>query len=127
MTSYHANGPVFTAQAKTVVDHAIHDMEETVADEAVRRIRQRLGSVLQHPTGRYASRVTKDMSSTDVSVTDGGVVYGPWLEGTSSRNDRTRFKGYATFRRIGQELASQADLLTHNDVAAMTRELNGGS
>ncbi|MGV9803926.1 hypothetical protein ACWDTP_38425, partial [Mycobacterium sp. NPDC003449] len=34
-------------------------------------------------------------------VNDGGVVYGPWLEGTGSRNAPvTRFRGYATFRRV---------------------------
>jgi hypothetical protein len=33
-------------------------------------------------------------------VNDRGIVYGPWLEGVGSRNfPKTRFKGYASFRR----------------------------
>jgi len=41
-------------------------------------------------------------------ITDGGVVYGPWLEGISSRNMTTRFKGYMTFRKTSQELEKKS-------------------
>jgi hypothetical protein len=35
------------------------------------------------------------------------VIYGPWLEGTGSRNATTRFKGYASFRRAAQVTRSR--------------------
>jgi len=37
-------------------------------------------------------------------ISDSGVVYGPWLEGVGSRNQATRFKGYAIFRRTRDKL-----------------------
>lgn len=37
-------------------------------------------------------------------IEDGGVVYGPWLEGVGRRNRTTRFKGYHSFRRTSQWL-----------------------
>jgi hypothetical protein len=48
----------------------------------------------------FTDRVTPDLST----ISDHGVIYGPWLEGTSSRNQSTRFKGYQTFRRTWQAL-----------------------
>jgi hypothetical protein len=42
--------------------------------------------VLQHPTGYYQSKITVERAGTGYRVTDQGVVYGPWLEGTGSRN-----------------------------------------
>jgi len=41
-------------------------------------------------------------------VVDSNVVYGPWLEGVSSRNQATRFKGYAIFRRTRDKLQGLA-------------------
>ncbi len=37
-------------------------------------------------------------------VDDGNMIYGPWLAGTGSRNKRSRFKGYAHWRRARQLL-----------------------
>ncbi|MCF3101425.1 hypothetical protein IPZ58_07505 [Streptomyces roseoverticillatus] len=71
-----------------------------VATYAEDQIQQRLREVLQHPTGYYQSRITVDRAGSGYRVSDGGVIYGPWLEGTGSRNSPvTRFPGYATFRR----------------------------
>ena len=40
----------------------------------------------------------------DLVVHDRGIIYGPWLEGVSHRNQTTRFKGYSSFRRATQEM-----------------------
>lgn len=41
-------------------------------------------------------------------ISDSGVIYGPWLQGTGSANATSRFKGYAAFRHTGQRLAREA-------------------
>ncbi len=85
---------------------------------------ERLGHVLRHPTGYYESQVRTEMrSDSEAFVTDGGVVYGPWLEGTGSRNETTRFKGYRTFRTIAQELDARATELVEPDVQRAVREM----
>lgn len=92
-------GPIFDGRAIQAVDAFLDDAKREVANEGVNDVRTILGPQLQNPTGYYESRITTDITSKDHVVTDGGVVYGPWLEGTSSRNQSTRFKGYNSFRK----------------------------
>ncbi|HEY5986047.1 MAG TPA: hypothetical protein VIV12_06620 [Streptosporangiaceae bacterium] len=103
-------GPLFEAG---VPEHVIHDFldetKEEVAQLGYNEVRARLGSVLKHPTGHYESRIRTERASryNDQVITDGGVIYGNWLEGTSQRNKTTRFKGYRVFRRIRLKLRKQ--------------------
>lgn len=106
------------------VDDAVRDIEETLADEAADMIRARLKTVLKHPTGRYMRSIQVVQKGSMAEVNDSGIVYGPWLEGVSSRNTRSRFKGYATFRRTKQELAQRADTLAEDRVRDLARELS---
>lgn len=71
-----------------------------IATYAEDQIRQRLQQVLKNPTGYYESRITVDRAGAGYAVSDGNVIYGPWLEGIGSRNSPvTKFPGYQTFRR----------------------------
>lgn len=101
-------GPLFDGRAAEAVRAFQDDAEREVSQVLVNEIQADLGKVLQHPTGYYKRQITTDRAKDDLVVTDGGVIYGPWLEGTSSRNKTTRFKGYATFRRISQQVAERA-------------------
>lgn len=101
-------GPIFDGRAQAAVDDYLHAAEDRVADQGVNRVQARLGRVLQNPTGFYESRITTDRQQDDTAVTDGGVRYGPWLEGTDSRNQTTRFKGYHVFRGVAQHLQNDA-------------------
>lgn len=104
------SGPLFNGEADRLVDGMCAEIEHEVGRTGVDAVRARLGEVLQHPTGYYESRITSGPSAhDDVDIHDQGVVYGPWLEGTGSRNRTTRFKGYATFRRIAQRLDARAE------------------
>lgn len=84
-------------------DRHVHAGEVDTAQDAERRVHARLGRVLQHPTGRYQSTVDV-VHAADPYVDGEGTVYGRWLEGESSRNAETRFKGYATFRRVALDV-----------------------
>ena len=50
-------------------------------------------------------------------------IYGPWLEGVSSRNDQTRFKGYAMFRRTREWLQGQVPQVVRVHMARFTQKL----
>lgn len=102
------SGPIFDGRAAAAVEDFLGEAEDELAREGANRVRQRLGQVLRNPTGFYASRIVTDRQREDAQVTDSRVVYGPWLEGTSSRNHATRFKGYRTFRLVAQELREHA-------------------
>ena len=111
-----ATGPVFNGQARAAITGFITEAEDVVAGEGVNRIKQHLGQVLRNPTGFYESQITSDRQRDDRVVHDRGVVYGPWLEGVSSRNQTTRFKGYRTFRQVTQKLQDDAHNIAERQV-----------
>jgi hypothetical protein len=95
-----ASGPWATGRAARALHDYADDVEYQVAREGERMVHQRLRQVLRHPTGYYESKISVDRAGDGYKVHDGRIVYGPWLEGTGSRNSPvTRFPGYFTFRR----------------------------
>lgn len=76
-------------------------------------------------TGNYRRNLTSVIKELSGRIDDGGVVYGPWLEGTSGRNATTRFKGYASFRRTAQFMRKSAAKVLKAHVDRAVRELNG--
>jgi len=122
----HVSGPFF-AKGPAVVVASLHDaIEETVLEgekQAVGMAQPRgsaSAAAVFHSgayaaahgykqTGHYARSINGRMTGTlNGELTDSGVVYGPWLEGVSSRNDATRFKGYGIFRRTRDKLQGMA-------------------
>lgn len=76
-------------------------LQYAVAEHGEKLVKARLNQVLKKQTPYYRTRITVRRARGGYEVTDQGVVYGPWLEGTGSRNyPATRFRGYATFRRV---------------------------
>ncbi len=102
------NGPAFDGALEAAVASSLIDAKLAVAKEGENMIRNRLGSVLQHASGFYESQIQTDRIRQNVVITDGGTVYGPWLEGQSSLNRKSRFKGYKTFRITKRELQGKA-------------------
>ena len=79
----------------------------------------------QASDGIYSKNVQGKTQWMKGTIDDGNVVYGPWLEGISSRNQSTRFKGYASFRRTAQWMTSRIRPETKAVVARWTRKMNG--
>jgi len=102
----------------------INDIKEGVADYGVFLVLMRLGSVLREPTGYYESRIRKERQQLDWFITDSGVVYGPWLEGTGSRNEISRFKGYRTFQITRRELDQRKVQIAQPYVERFVRDMN---
>lgn len=114
------NAAATNAQARRM----IIGINDAIAQEGVNRIKARLRQVLQNPTGFYESNIQVDRRQIYRGVSDGGVIYGPWLEGTGSRNKTTRFKGYKTFRIVKQDLDKDADMLAQPLVDDFVRGMN---
>lgn len=107
-TSANAHGPLFDGRADRAVDAFLDDAKKEVAEQGRNDVRMNLDRVLRRPTGRYRSGIVTELQANDWVVHDGGIIYGPWLEGVGSRNRTTRFKGYFTFRRTAQALRGKA-------------------
>lgn len=117
------SGPLFDGSADRIVAGMSNDIERSVGQTGEEMVRARLGEVLQNPTGYYESHIRSEPDGSDVQINDSGVVYGSWLEGTGSRNRSTRFKGYATFRRVAQELERQSGRIAGHVAEPWIKEL----
>lgn len=103
------DGPIFDGRADLAVSDFIEEAEQAIGDMGVTVIRSELDRVLKRQTGYYRSRIEAEPRMGDVVLHDNKVIYGWWLEGVGSRNSPvTRFKGYATFRRMKQVIQARA-------------------
>lgn len=104
-----AHGPLFDGRAQHEVRAFLHDATEQVAAQGLADWQFNLDRSIRHPTPYYETQVHLQRVAEDrVEVNDGGIIYGPWLEGVGSRNRTTRFKGYASFRRAVQSASQKA-------------------
>jgi hypothetical protein len=122
--SITTHGPLFDRRVDAAVRDGLEEAQRQVAHQGAAEVRARLGDVLKHPTGRYESHVHDTVVGDNPSVVDDRVVYGPWLEGTGSRNRTTRFKGYHTFRLIAQRLRREAPAIADRVVSEHLRRLS---
>lgn len=125
-------GPVFNGVAK----HAASQYTREVVWEITKGGRGDLGvrfiKVFKNPTGAYESTVNAERP---VPITGGwtgrldgeGKIYAWWLEGIGSRNyPVTRFRGYASFRTVAQELQLKAVPIAQRHLPVFIARMNGG-
>ena|SRR6266496_243657 len=119
-------GPLFDEPAtRAAVFHFLDTAKADLAQVGVNEIHAQLRWLPKHPTGRYASHVRTERvgSYNDQVITDGFVIYGSWLEGTSTRNRTTRFKGYHIFRRTRQKLRRMTREILQRDLDELIARL----
>ena len=122
--SVTATGPLYDKRGVKFTNAGTEAIEAAVAEATGNEIENRLGNVLKNPTGFYESRVRTDRLRVGSEVSDSGVIYGPWLEGTSSRNQSTRFKGYATYRKATQTMQRRAPRIAAQALGPFVRKMN---
>jgi hypothetical protein len=106
------SGPLFDNLAQDIVRDWLDETKREVADMGVRELDAIIMDKSGRGTGHYQSMITtRVVRYNDVLITD-PVIYGPWLEGVSRRNESTRFKGYRLWRRTRLRLRR-----TYKDVA----------
>lgn len=111
------SGPVYDGRAELAAAEADQEAQRVVAVLGASSVRSNLNAVLRVQTPYYRLRVQAEADHPGWKITDQGVIYGHWLEGTGSRNRTTRFKGYATFRRTTQQIQARARDVTQSVVA----------
>lgn len=125
MIAYSTRGPLFDGELDRQIVAGLTDAQRDVAGDAHRAVLLDFAEVLRtHPTGRLESHVRVRPVGSDFVVDDGGVVYGPWIEGVGSRNRTTRFKGYRTYRRVVQAVRDRAGQIARR---AMARRIGGAA
>ncbi len=109
MADIDYDGPLFNGRAVKIFDDFAKDAEKDIAQAALRGIKRRFHVKFRHPTGRYESNVRISSAGEGTQISDGGIVYGPWLEGIGEKNRTSRFKGYHSFEEAAQEIDGRAD------------------
>ncbi|KJK44441.1 hypothetical protein UK23_29520 [Lentzea aerocolonigenes] len=118
-------GPVFDGRAERHTRDFTREAGREVADEGKDTVLAEFARDVQHPTGRYASSLHVVNYGSRHEVTDGGMVYGPWLAGVGSRNKKSRFKGYTFWRRSTQLLQRRTPQIVQRLLPNLMRRLNG--
>lgn len=106
------SGPFFDGRAMKQLNNACDEIERRVAVIGASMIRTELHAVLRNETPYYRMQNEATPDPPGWKIWDRGVIYGPWLEGTGSRNyPATRFRGYATYRRTFQAIDRRAGVI----------------
>lgn len=98
-------GPLFNGLAKKAARDFTREASLEIATQGQKMWIAQLDSSIKVNTGYYTSQVQVTTAGDLNTVHDGGVIYGPWLEGVGSRNSPvTRFKGYFSMRKTKAKL-----------------------
>ena len=118
-------GPLFRLGSRPIIEA----MDKGVIDILARGeelIKEQLYAGHGVITGQYRRGIRGERTrSRQGTIHDSQAVQGSWLEGTSSRNQSTRFKGYAMFRRTTQWLNKQKGRIQDKMLKYIVRKLNG--
>lgn len=122
-----------SAQRRGVMAEFIRTAVDDVTAQVYADVMGNLNRSIRHPTPYYETQITTTRRSTGGAaqassirrVHDRGIVYGPWLEGTSERNRTTRFKGYASFRRARQSVQDRVPQLVDRALRRCIAGLGG--
>ncbi len=146
MDDVKVSGPLFDGRAAVALQEGIRAARKDLADEGRKLAIAAFTGQLRRDTGRFLHSITTTGSSrayttasghksytlpvvvedtaTDILVTTDLASYGPWLEGTGSRNETTRFKGYHGFRRAGEQLERVARAITERTLNPYVERMN---
>lgn len=133
------SGPVFSGEANRLLEKAAQEAVQELVEMGEQRLDEKLRprpagvflSVQQAQrgkasTGNYRRNVHGMVKRLIGTITDGGVVYGPWLEGISRRNQTTRFKGYAQFRKTRDFLQGKSRKVLEKHIRRFVRRMQRG-
>lgn len=92
-----ATGPLLEGKDAAIVKKFLDELLQQIGQQAFANVHHELDRNLKHPTPYYETQIINERVANDQVIHDRGIVYGPWLEGTSPRNQTTRFHGYHSF------------------------------
>lgn len=123
------SGPLANGDADKAAEEWATNTTQALADKGVELLR----SYPMNKTGRAAGAFQGALKVTRVSPTqtripgpqEKGVVWSPWLEGTSKRNETTKFKGYGLFRKTRLQLQKMAPQIAQEQLDKVISRMGG--
>jgi len=122
-------GPLWDGEADMAVNRWLQDTRRKVADHAVDELRSFPMDKTGRARGGFQANIHRVTRMGDVEAIPGpkirGVVFTPWLEGVSRRNERSRFKGYHLFRKTRLKVAREARKTADDELLKYIEEMGG--
>jgi hypothetical protein len=128
--SVRKDGPLFDGRAEAAVDTAVHRCTAALGRQGYAIIRDK--SARYNRSGRATGGAPPTVqtrigwqTARIYGQSSRGSIWWPWLEGTSSRNKSTRFKGYHTFRLVRRILGKRSESVMEAKLAEVAPEMGG--
>lgn len=121
-------GPLADGTADNALQEWARNTAKALGDEGVRLLRQFPMNKTGRAHGNFQEHLKVLQRGPEARIpapTIKGVTWGPWLEGTSKRNESTRFKGYHLFRKTRQELQKRAPEIGQAELDKIMPKLGG--
>lgn len=122
------SGPLFDGQAEEAVTRFGKEARQAIADRGLELLR----AVPMDKTGRGTGAFSEHLKIIDKgsflripSPAISGVTWGPWLEGTSKRNQSTKFRGYHPFRKARTQLDLEATGIAEKKLREFLPQMGG--
>lgn len=119
------SGPFFDLRFAAAIREFEQEAMDAVAHQASAEVHEILDQRIRQPTPYYETQIMVERIGDSTVVHDRGIIYGPWLEGTSSRNQTTRFKGYSAFRKGAQKTRARVPELVAHALARFVHRVGG--
>lgn len=121
-----ASGPLADGTAHDIIREWIDDSKKDIADYAVQQLRAVKMDKTGRGTGHYQEGIQTALVGYNDVLIHNPIVYGPWLEGTSRRNESTRFKGYHLWRQAKQKTNEQASRIAEDKLPDYLARIEAG-
>lgn len=120
-------GPLMEGRGPQILQRFFDDATKLVAEHGRDELKKRATGKPRHPTGAFAGAITiKPFKKGKTIIADyPEVLYGPWLEGVSTRNASTGFAGYRMFKLTRGRLRKQVGELVQGLLDKAVAELGG--
>jgi hypothetical protein len=123
-------GPLGNGEAEKAAQDWATGTTQALGDEGVELLRAFPMNKTGRSRGGFAGELkTVRKSPTETRIpgpTDRGVVFSPWLEGVSKRNQTTKFKGYRLFRKTRAQLNKKAPDVAQAELDKVLPRMGGG-
>ena len=123
------SGPLADGEADKAAQEWARNTTQALADKGIELLRAFPMNKSGKARGAFENALkTERVSPTETRIPgpmQRGVVWSPWLEGTSKRNDSTGFKGYGLFRKTRLQLQKMAPQVAQAELEKVLPRMGG--
>lgn len=126
--SLNVSGPIADGMAERALDDFRRDARQAIADRGVELLKAFPMDKTGRARGGFQANLRTVTRGAAVAIPGPnikGVVWSPWLEGTSRRNRSTKFGGYHLFRKTADQLGDEAGAIAERELQKYLPKMGG--